>query len=182
MNLVITALVGFGGVLIGGALAGLIELWRQLLEGRAAARILRLEIQENVNRAGLSVTHLHSGIRLKYDAWRDVRVKVAPLLPEVVLGHLATGYGALFIVEDWISKIQQKQSQAKAEIWHWAEDMMLDSAFLLQLQRRSRIAQMVDLLLGKPTFPTPARGAPGMEEQLAERKKKLMERFRGEVR
>jgi len=177
VDVAVTGLVAFGGVLIGGALTGLIELWRQLLEGRAAARIVRMEIQENVNRAVLSVTHTQTGIKLKDDGWRDLRVKLAPLLPEEVLLHLASGYGAIFIAEDWITKITSKETAAKAEIKQWADNMMLDSGFLLQLERRSRPAQMCDLLFGRPTFPTPKHGEPNMKNELAEKKKQLFEMF-----
>ena len=177
MDLVITGLVGLGGVLVGGALAGLLDLWRQVSEGRAAARILRMEMQENVNRAILSVAQRRTDIALNDDAWKDLRIKVAPLMPEVVLLHLGIDYSAIFIVRDWISKAALRQNRAKAEVETWTNAMMLHSSFLMQLDGRSRIAQMVDLLLGRPTFPPRAEGEPGMEERLAERKKKLMEEF-----
>ncbi len=179
MDLVVTGLVGFGGVLIGGALAGLIELWRQLLEGRAAARILRMEIQGNVTRATLSVAHSRSDIVLKDDAWKDLRVKVVPLLPEEFLLHLHTSYDGIFVVREHILEVDSDRSQAKTQVKDWTDSMLLHAAFLKQLQGRSRIAQLVDLLRGRPTFPPAVKGEIGMEEQLAERKKKLMEMFEG---
>ena len=180
MDLVVTGLVGFGGVLIGGALAGLIELWRQLLEGRAAARIVRMEIQDNVNLAVLSVGHARSDVaRFKDNAWRDLRVKLVPLLPEAALMHMGIYYGAVFIVEDWAAKASSGQSNAKGQVKEWIDEIMLDAALLKQLQGRSRLAQMVDLLLGRATFPTPAKGEPGMAKRLADRKKKVMDIFDG---
>ena len=179
MDLVVTGLVGLGGVLIGGALAGFIELWRQLLEGRAAARILRMEIQENVNRALLSVAHFRSDIALKDDAWKDLRAKVVPLLPEVFLLQLSISYDGMFVVRNWIDKAALKQERAKAiaQVREWTDNMMWHATFLIQLRQRRRIAQLVDLLLGRPTFPPPVKGEPGMEKQLSERKKKVMEMF-----
>jgi len=173
VEVVVTGLVGLGGVMVGVALTGVIDLWRQLLDGRAAARIIRMEINENANRAVLSATHSHPGIRMRDDAWRDLRVKLAPLLPNAVLHHLATGYGAIFIVEDWVSKIQQKGDEAKAQIRQWAEAMMLDSSFLSQLEKRSRLTQMMDLLRGMPTFPPPVKGERPTKEQFAELRDKL---------
>jgi len=179
LDLVVTGLVGFGGVLIGGVLAGLIELWRQLLEGRAAARILRMEINENVNRAIQSVAYVRSDIALKDDAWKDLRAKVVPLLPEEFLLQLSTSYDMMFIVRNWIDKaaLKQERDEAIAQVKEWTENMMWHATFLIQLRQRRRIAQLVDLLLGRPTFPRPAKGEPGMEKQLAERKKKIMEMF-----
>ena len=177
MDIVVTGLVAFGGVLVGGALTGLIELWRQLLEGRAAARIIRMEIQDNANRCIQSIAHSRPDIRLKDDAWRDLRAKLAPLLPELVLQDLASGYGAMFIAEDWISKVQLKRDEAKAQVQQWVDSMMVHSSFLLQLEKRSRIPQMVDLLLGRPTFPTPGGGEQATRQLLEEKRRKLSELF-----
>lgn len=177
MDVVVTGLVGFGGVLVGAALTGVIELWRQLLEGRAAARIVRMEIQDNANRCIQSVTHSRHDIRLKDDAWRDLRARLVPLLPEIVLQDLASGYGAIFIVEDWISKVQLMQNEVKDQLQQWVDNMTLHSGFLLQLERRSRFAQMLDLVFGRPTFPTPSKGKQGVEQLLEEKKQKLSEMF-----
>ena len=182
LDLIVTGLVGLGGVLVGGALAGLIELWRQLLDGRAAARIVRMEIQDNVNLAVLSVGHARSDVaRFKDGAWRDLRVKLVPLLPEAALMHMGIYYGAVFIVEGWAAEASSGQSNAKVQIKEWIDEIMLDAALLKQVQGRSRLAQMADLLLGRATFPTPAKGQLGMDKQLADRKKKVMDIFEGKA-
>jgi len=163
------------GVLVGGLLTATLDLWRQVLSGRAAARVVRLEIHENINRCVQSVASQHPGIKLTDEAWRDLRVQLVPLLPDDAVLDISIGYGALFIVEDWISKIQQKHAEAKEQIQQWSNRMIIHVALLKQLESRSRLAQMVDLLLGRPTFPPPRTGAKPAEEQLAEMKRKLFE-------
>jgi len=180
LDLVVTALVGFGGVIVGAALTGLIDLWRQLLDGRAAARIVRLEIQANVNRAVQSIDVGRADFRLADDAWKDLRVKLAPLVPDVVLNHISVGYVGIFIVEDWIRRLNQKPEEARANVRQWSEQMIIDSSFLIQLERRSRAAQMLDLLLGRPTFPTPNSGESRVEDELEEHKKKIFKQFEGD--
>ena len=163
------------GVLVGAGLTAVLDLWRQVLSGRAAARIVRLEIHENINRCVQSVANRHPGIKLANEAWRDLRVQLAPLLPDEAVLDISIGYGALFIVEDWISKIQQKYDEAKGQIQQWSERMIIHVALLKQLENRSRLAQMADLLRGRPTFPPPRKGEKPSEEQLEEMKQKLFE-------
>lgn len=163
------------GVLVGAGLTGVLDLWRQVLSGRAAARIVRLEIQENINRCLLSMASRHPGIKLGNEAWRDLRVQLAPLLPDEAVLHISIGYGALFIVEDWITKIQLKYEEAREQIQQWSEQMIIHVALLKQLETRSRLAQMADLIRGRPTFPPRRKGEKPSEEQLAEMKQKLFE-------
>lgn len=175
MDILLTGLVGLTGVLVGGALTGVMDLWRQLIDGKSAARIIRMEIQENVNRAVQAINRSRPDIRLRDDGWKDLRVKLVPLLPDEVLLQMSSTYGAIFIVEEWISKIQQKPQEANTQIRQWIDNATLHAGFLIQLSRRSRVPQMVDLLLGKPTFPPPGKGERPAEERLAEMKKKLFE-------
>jgi len=60
--------------------------------------------------------------------------------------------------------------------------MSVHASLLMQIQRRRRLAQLIDLLLGRATFPPPVKGDRPPAEQLAEMKRKVFEEIEGEGR
>jgi len=172
---VVVAFVGFGGVLIGGLMTGVAQVWKQVVDSRSAAQIIRMELQDNVNRAALAVTHQRSDVRLHDDAWKGHRGQLVPLLPREVLLQMSTLNGACWIVDDWISRIAVKPKEAKAEIDQWVEGAALNATFLIQLTRRSRIAQMIEVILDRPTFPPAQKGKSAGKQSFAEMREKIMQ-------
>jgi hypothetical protein len=168
-------IIGFGGVLAGALLTGLVKTWGQVIDARSAASIIRMEIQDNMQRAVLAVTNSRTDIRLRDDAWKGHRLQLVPLLPREALHHLSVTYGAYWIMDDWIARCVEKPKEAKQEIETWFGNSGLDSGFLLRLCERSRLAQLFDVLLSRPTFPKPNKGEESAQEQLAELKAKAFE-------
>lgn len=154
--------VGFGGALLGALVGGLttalLEFWKQVLAGQAAARVVQYEIQENVNRCVQAINSRHPGVRLVDEAWKAHRLQLAPLLPREVYMQLATSYGAIFIVDEWVRRIESRFDESRCEIEQWLKPMTRHAALLLQVQARKRSAQFIDALLGRPTFPPPRSG------------------------
>jgi hypothetical protein len=167
-------IIGFGGVLAGAVLTGLAQTWRHVVDSRSAAQIIRTEVQDNANRAALAIAHGRDDVRMRDDGWKGHRIQLIPLLPREVLLHMSVHYGACWIIDDWISRMATKPKEAKQQIDQWVEGALLDAAFLMQLGNRSRFAQMMDLILGRPTFPRGAKGKAGSKESFAEMREKVM--------
>lgn len=146
------------GAALGGALIGvtggfLLEFWRQVLNGRSAARIIRMEIQHNMNICLLCISLHKPDITLTGKAWSEHMMELAPLLPDEVLLNLSTSYGASFLVQNQIAAIADRPEQAEREIKTWLEPLKRHAGLLKQIEARRRVAQFIDLLLGRATFP-----------------------------
>ncbi len=162
MNVAIGGAFALAGVVIGAVLAGIVELWRQVLNGRAAARIVRMEIQENAVRCKLyikagpaEIERTIQEVKLLDDAWKDLRVQLAPMLTDEALVGISTRYGALFIVEYWMRQFQTNLGEARSQVKQWLDGALIDAALLKQVEARPRLAQFIDLLMGRATWPPP---------------------------
>ena len=143
------------GVVIGSVLSGLLELWRQVLNGRAAARIIEREIDHNISRCITSIGLRNPDFHLLGDAWTDYRIQLAPLLHDETLSGLTSGYGSLFIIERWMNRIGEEYNKARSDMHEWMTDMVIHSGRLKHIEKRSRVAQFFDLLLRPSTLPQP---------------------------
>lgn len=144
---------GLFGVLVGSALGGVLEIWRTTLSARAAARVIRSEIQDNGNKCQLAITFRDGDLELTDRAWHELRVQIGQVVPEHAFLLMNTGYGSMFLIKRRLRTIQSDYARAKAELEDWVIRMMDYSSLLAQIETRSRFAQMADLLLGHQTYP-----------------------------
>ena len=158
MDIALPAIFGFVGVLVGALLSALLELWREVLAFRAAARVVRYEIMENLTKCELAVTNRRADVELVDEAWRAHRLQLAPFLPQEVYMQMAASYGAVFVVREWLQRMPERFDDSRREIRQWMGQLITHSTLLLQVERRKRGAQFLDALLARPTFPPPVRG------------------------
>lgn len=163
MNILLTALAGLAGVLVGGWLAFALDLWRVVLASKAAARVVHFEIQANVNRCALTICAKRSELRLSDAAWLRHREQLVHVLPQEAYFQMSTAYDALPLVQKRIDSITTQFDLGKSELEAWSKQMLRDGALLLQIEERRRLPQMIDLLLGRPTFPTGKLKGPAPE-------------------
>jgi len=81
-------LAALAGAIVGGLITWLFSLWRTVVEGQAAARVIRLEITGNVTELELASDGNWHGLDLSDDAWRQHRLALAPILNEKEIGLL----------------------------------------------------------------------------------------------
>lgn len=153
MDTALPAIFGLAGVLVGALLTGLLDLSRQVLVFRAAARVIRYEIEDNAAKCIVAVERRRSHIALLDDAWRMHRLQLAPLIPQEVYRNMALTYTSLFIVGEWLRRLPADFDQASREIKEAVDEMAHHSRFLSRVERRSRAAQFLDALLARPTYP-----------------------------
>ena len=158
MDIALPAIFGLIGVAVGAGLTALLELWRQVLAFRAAARVIRYEINDNVEKCILAIEKRRPDMQLVDEAWKAHRLHLAPLLPQEVYMQMAASYGAVFIVHEWLQRIPGRFDDSSRQIKQWMDQMMIHSTLLLQVERRRRGAQFLDALLARPTFPPPVTG------------------------
>jgi hypothetical protein len=153
LDIALPAIFGLLGVVVGVLLTGLLELWRQVLAFRAAARVIRYEIEDNVAKCIVSLERRRPDIALLDDAWKAHRLQIAPLMPRQVYRDIALTYTGLFIVAEWLRKVPIGFEEASREVKESVDCMVAHSRFLSSVERRSRIAQFLDALLARPTYP-----------------------------
>lgn len=157
-TIAIAAGAALGGALVGAASVFFVEFWRQLLAARSAARIIRMEIQANMNTCIQAVVAREPVDQISDRAWTTNSITLAPLLPEEALFKLATNYGALFVARNWIRRIPEDYDGAREQVVQWLENASVDPPLLIQIEKRKRLAQFGDLLFGRATFPPPVQG------------------------
>jgi hypothetical protein len=158
LEIALPAIFGLVGVLVGALLSALLELWRQVLDFRAAARVVRYEIMENLTKCGLAVSNRWPNAELSDEAWRAHRLQLAPLFPDEVYDKVARDYGGVLVVQNWLGQVAERFDEAAPQIIQWMDQMRTDFALLLQVERRRRAAQFLDAMLARPTSPPPVRG------------------------
>lgn len=153
LEAIVIALVGLGGVLVGAAMTIVIEAWRQIHRGRSAARIIRHEISNNVNKTVLALLARHADVTLTDDAWRQFGLEVSELLPDDVFLEVSLNYGGLFIIRGWLDLVDEEDrfAEAKSNIREWQVSSLIDAGRLLQVRGRRRLPQLFDILLGRAT-------------------------------
>jgi hypothetical protein len=154
-----TFLVGLGGALIGALAVFGVELWRQVLEFRSAARVIEYELKANLNRCTQAILARRGDVQLLDEAWRSHRVNLAPLMSADAYMGISTSYDAVFIVQDWIKKLPTDEFEAaKKQLQDWMGQTSLHPALLIQVQKRKRLSQIIDALLSRPTWAPPVKG------------------------
>jgi hypothetical protein len=153
-----TFLVGLGGALIGALAVFGVELWRQVLEFRSAARVIEYELKANLNRCTQAILARRGDVQLLDEAWRSHRIKLAPLMPADAYMRISTSYDAIFIVQDWIRKLPTDQFEAaRKQLQDWMGQTSLHPALLIQVQKRKRLSQVTDALFSRPTWAPPVK-------------------------
>jgi len=149
MDIVATFLVGFGGVLVGGALAGFLELWRRGLDGQAAARLIRIETVENRVNVERAVKYGHRGERVARHAWNDYRLAVTPFLDELQIMQIAESYSLVDKVnERWFEALK---TGGRTPLNKWVDRLREDGRILRGVEIQSSLKLALRLLKGRRT-------------------------------
>lgn len=184
-----TALIAAGsallGAIVGGTFSGLLELWRQIIGGLAASRILRIEMSTNATVIdfvlGDASTPANERIAQNVDfhdeAWLQLRLSVAPLLSESDLGYLQALYAGMPLYRTSAAKLRNAGADPKLEanLTGWKRQMMLAQSNLLEMERTGRLPLLWRLLRPQPkdapTFDNAERWSDRYEEVEQERRR-----------
>lgn len=128
----------FFGAMVGAFSSALLELWRQIVSGLAASRVIRSELTENMTIAGVALDRAEDHnrethgleVRFRDQAWLQLRTAVAPLLDASALTYVAAIYSFM------------PQSQRFADILISTGPDVTSSANLKTWQRNLNLASM----------------------------------------
>ena len=156
-EIAVVCAVGFGGALLGALVGGvttaLLELWKQVLAGQAAARVIWGEMLNNAAKVRLALDGWEGDMSLADDAWRQHALAVAPLLSQVEFSCLSREIGFLRQAEMWIGLLPRPdaEKQAREHLQIWKDDLSARMEELTQVESRSRVLLLVKLLFGPRT-------------------------------
>ena len=155
-----TALIAGGsalfGAVVGGTVAGLLELWRQVVAGLAASRILRIELSTNATVIDFLLNPVIErevmNVDFQDDAWLQLRIAVAPLLSESDLGYLQATYSAIPMYRGLAATLRETGSDQRSEqnLAAWKRQIGLAKAKLREMERTGRYRLFWRLLGPQP--------------------------------
>lgn len=153
-----TLFVGFLGVVVGAASVFVLEHWRQVISFRAAAKVVRFEIDENVRRASRAIHDGRVGVATFLDeAWGTHRADLVALLDESTAQQVSAVYYRMFIMQNLVGTFPTRFDESKLEIEPWIGELVSTSSAMKQVEGRPRLFQLRDALFARPTFSTAAK-------------------------
>ena len=156
-EIIVVCVVGFGAALLGsltGALtAALLELWKQVLAGMSAARVIRQEMIVNATTTGIALEGMAGDTTLLDVAWKAHGLTLAPLLSEIDLTRLYRELGFLPRAQIWIGLLakEDKREAARRNLVAWLADVRERRRELRQVESSCRLGLFLKLLCGHRT-------------------------------
>jgi hypothetical protein len=146
-----------GGVLVGGLLTFLAELWRQVLTARSAAWIIHQELMHNRVHLSAVATDPGSIELLSTEAWQSHRAQLAGLVSGPVLDNLALMASYMVATQRALASATPATIHAQASFrLNWYEERMKTvSDPLVKWIQGSRFAQLWLVLRGGYRLYTP---------------------------
>ena len=128
------------GAVVGGGMTFLIELWRQVVTGLAASKVIRSELTQNVTAVDYAKRREGLETQLTDLAWRELRTSVAPLVSESVLTYLASDYGFIGQAQAFAHVLYSTGPDATSEqnLEYWRQRLVISGANLLEIEMTSR--------------------------------------------
>ena len=154
-EIAVVAGVGFGsallGALAGGLTTSLLEMWKQVLGGIDAARVIRYEMFINSSNLEMLMEGKIPGTTLTDDAWRAHRLALAPLLSESEMFYLCREQGFLPVAQQMVGQLSNPMNvgAARKNLQDWISSLKQRTYELAQLECRSRTQLFLKALRGR---------------------------------
>ena len=147
------ALYGLVGVFTGAFLAAFLtaafELWRRTVEGKSAARLIRIETIENTVNVERALKVGVRGEQVARVAWDDYRFAVTPFLSELEIMRLAESYSLVGKINDrWLPALK---SSGRHSLGDWIARVREYARILRQVEATAPLALVVQLVRGRRT-------------------------------
>ena len=154
------------GVLLGGTLTALFEIWRRALDARSAARVVRMETIENRASALATLEEARLEYRLEDSAWLTHRLAVAQILDGQTFSALHHAYGFIGVAQHEMRELGRAR-RGEETLRHWADDLTMLISLLAQVERM-RIWRLMWSVLGNPppvVFDMASFGSPSYHDE-----------------
>ncbi|KKL49853.1 hypothetical protein LCGC14_2311370, partial [marine sediment metagenome] len=155
-----------GGVVLGAVLASFFELYRRVLDGQAAASLVKYEMWWNRAQVKELLADSAYESELSDEAWKAHALAVAPLLADADASDLVIFYTTVRHAQSRVNESKAKGYVAEKDVeWlrGWREQTLLRSHALTDIARSSRLA-LIWHLVGQPRKPTSlTQAAPKLE-------------------
>ena len=149
-------LAALGGALVGAMMVFVAELWRQVLDGKAAARLIYVESHKNGLMCDSAIIEGTRYLPLSDAEWRTHSVHVVPLLTADASKVVASTYLAVPASQQLIKELLDLPSNAqgdgaKLELEEHSRDFRKVSSWMYKIEKKGRFELLVELLLDRPT-------------------------------
>jgi len=183
-TIVATLAVGFGAATIGALSIFALEVWRQILDFRGAARVVQYEMYANALSIGAAVKFRPEFLEIADDGWQTSRVTLALLLSEGNYRELAAAYSVAPLLRQLLRDLLRMDDSAKTEahetLTHIGNGLLRSMGNLEESTSKSRIRLFIDALLGRTAQATAASPAVTMNDLLKLEVEQLEHLRRGE--
>lgn len=162
-EIAVVAVVGFGsavfGALVGGVTTALLEVWKQVLAGVAAARVIRYEMFDIVTNVNMVLVGKGEDVTLPDDAWKAHRLALAPLLSESQMYYLWREHALLPQAQNLMRRVGHVSGPPRVdegereELRTWISDLTRRNNELQEVECRNQICLWLSLLLRSLLFP-----------------------------
>jgi len=141
-------LAALGGAIVGSLINWLFALWRTVVEGQAAARVVRSEILENTVKVDLALGGKTGDLTLSNDGWRAHRSAIALLLGEAEWFELCREIGFVHQAQIWIDRFVSGNARetAREHLQVWQTDLRNQRKVLGDMEYSGRLPLMLRLL------------------------------------
>lgn len=162
----IVALSTLGGVVLGGMLTAVFELWRRVLDAQSAARVIRMETAENRAKMALALQG-KTGDPPQDAAWLQHRITLAPVLGEEELSDLYRDYsviGQTLLFLRHLHESGEASPRANLHFRQWHKALCERAELLRTIECSSRCKLLWRLLFPKKLDPTAMASEEGEED------------------
>jgi len=146
-------LAALGGALVGAMMVFVAELWRQVLAGKAAARLIYVESHKNGLMCDWAIEEGTRYLPLSDAEWRTHSVHVVPLLTADASKVVASTYLAVPASQQLINELLDLPSNAQgdgAKLEEHSRDFRKVSSGMYEIEKKGRFELLVELLLDRP--------------------------------
>jgi len=148
-------LAGLIGTLVGAFVVFVSELWRQVLDGKAAARLIYVESHQN----SLLCDWAADGQfyrSLSDRVWQAHSVRVTSLLTNEASEITVVAYLAVPTAQQTIEAVENGQTEAAVidDLKVHSLDFRKAAHWMYVIEKKSRLKLLLELLKGRPTLPS----------------------------
>jgi hypothetical protein len=149
-------LTGLIGTLVGAFVVFVSELWRQVLNGKAAARLIYVESHQNALLCDWAADGHHYS-SLSDRVWQSHSVHVIPLLTNEASQITLAAYFAAPETQQMIQEVVEGQTEAGAganSLKIHSLDFQKAAYWMYEIENKSRLKLLFELLRGRPALPS----------------------------
>jgi hypothetical protein len=151
-------LAALGGALVGAMMVFVAELWRQVLAGKAAARLIRVESNTNA----VICDHASQGMyhsELSDTAWRTHCLHVVPLLTADAVNDIADTYSCVPLSQRSMDELRNRPDDPDADglregLKAHSKDFDKARFWMFRIEKQGRLGLLVELLSGRRMLPS----------------------------